>query len=143
MKWGKNLDQAISYVDEVNPLWLTDHNRELIKYKTISLCYKDFLERLFISCPKGYIDLPLMLVDNYGLALPAAELIARRFKNLTIRNDVVRIDWKKGGRERDLTLMCIVQGMQEWLQTSFKREDWLGGLGLFKESFNIDQLTNK
>ena len=79
-KMGYQLAKQAQYVlSIVNPLALTDSNKRLTIYNDAATCYSTAINYMFALFPKGYVDIPLLLVKTQAVRMSEAmEMCGRK-----------------------------------------------------------------
>lgn len=101
MKLGKiNREQARQIMETINPISVCDCNGRLKIYDSPASCYSDVLKKLFYSCPRGFIDIPLFMRQNQHIRLgEAIEYCGRRQYAL--------LNWEAKTSRRDTAIKNI------------------------------------
>lgn len=79
-KMGYQLAKQAQYVlSIVNPLALTDSNKRLSIYSDAATCYCTAINYMHALFPKGYVDIPLLLVKTQAVRMSEAmEMCGRK-----------------------------------------------------------------
>lgn len=79
-KMGYQLAKQAQYVlSIVNPLALADSNRRLSVYSDAATCYSTAINYMFALFPKGYVDVPLLLIKVQAVRMSEAmEMCGRK-----------------------------------------------------------------
>lgn len=126
------------FLERYNPLAFKDARGNIMYFKTYEEAYCELLDRLYLAGPY-MIDAVLFCVNTYGMS----NVDAQRFVNSWQRHvgaeeQFFMIDWKTGGRKRDMDLETFARGLHLLAETKFNKDMFLSALDKIKKKLKIE-----
>ena len=131
-----NIDIA-QFIELYNPLAFKDTSGSIMYFKTYADCYKELLERIYKSGPY-LIDCVVFCMDNYGMKIQDAKRFVNSWQRYVgLGEDFVLIDWKNGGKARDVQLEQVARALHLLSETKFQKDMFLFALSEMKEKLKV------
>ena len=133
-----NPQDLCQLVEDYNPFVLKDEKGRILLFNTYEKAYYELLKRVYKAGP---ILFDAVLFCKKQLNMPFSD--ARKFVSSWTRyiksdEGIFLIDWKDGGRERDIMLETIVRGMHMVSETRFNSDMFKSALTNFKSIINAN-----
>lgn len=128
-----------------NPFALKKEDGTVMMFKSYVEAYQELLQRMYDASQKGYFDIPLFIVENYGMTLPfALQFLLSYFGEVRIYMEqdeswqgevLIRWDRLIG---RDYYCLCsIVTGFHWITETKFNKDMFNYALDMFQTKNNL------
>lgn len=120
------------FIELFNPFGFKDEKGVIMTFKDYDAAYFELLQRLYQQGPT-YIDCVLFCADNWGMNLVDGKRFVNTWnKACGVPGEVVLIDWKNGGAERDSILQRLAKSAHLLTETKFNLAMFLNALNRFK-----------
>ena len=143
-KKEKKYDEKVlqTFLSKYNPFGFTMDDGSPMEFCSASSAYMTFLVGAWVSFPRGYIEMPLLLMKNYKeLDYQGAVKVAQSFK--TIGVDMVVAFGSYESKKAKQTLECICRALCAYAGTSFSEICFKEAYGLLLHRIEVEKLKNK
>ena len=119
-------EQAKQIMETINPLGLYDSNKRLTIYKSAVECYTDCLTTLFLSAPRGYIDIALFMLKHQLVPLHVAVEYCKH-------QEYAIVNWEAANSARTYTLKKLIMILLKVTDIEFSENAFKGALYVLDE----------
>lgn len=136
--YSANIDLG-EFLELYNPLAFKDARGNIMYFKTYVEAYEELFDRLYKAGPY-MIDAVVFCMDNYGMKIQDAQRFVNSWQRyIDVQKQYFLIDWKTGGKERDLQLEKFARGLHLLLESKFNKDMFLCALDKMKEKLKIEK----
>lgn len=129
-KWFNPRDFA-DLIERFNPFGFKEKDGRIMSFENYGKVYAYTLERIALTFPRGYIDIPLFIHNETGMPIGDCEDMTRNMKCIGLDREEYLVEIWEPTRERTMFFRQLMQGLHLISETPFSESYFQDALRLF------------
>lgn len=135
-EWFNPQDFA-DLIERFNPFGFKEPGGKIRSFEDYGKVYEYTLEKLAMTFPRGYIDVPLFIHNETGMPIGDCENIVSDMKCYGLTEEEYLVEIWESGSERNTFFRQLLQGLHMISETKFSESYYIQALRNFDVSLEI------